>query len=71
MRGNEMTTQIWADGFGLWHVVITDSPKAKRTAKRLIRQELAERGESSAYRLEMDKVPAPKGLQNVAHFVER
>jgi hypothetical protein len=33
----------WADGFGVWHAVVTDGPDAAARARAAIRRELRER----------------------------
>lgn len=63
--------QTWADGFGNWHAIVADSPKAKRTAKAMIKAELNARGESPNYALEIDRIPMPKGVVGYVQYVER
>jgi len=56
--GTHDGTQVYADGSGLWHALVpADHPHAERVARRLIRFEIAARGEAGRnYRLQIEEV---------------
>lgn len=69
-----MVINIYADGFGRWHVLTTDTANALSAAVEAMAQEIVERGtqsieEARAY-VHENIISAPKTGAGLLHFIE-